>query len=174
MQIDSKSERKETYVEQLPHDRYSFPKSWTQYESIFTEPVRIQVSKAIHTDFEGVLVLTAPVVLDDLVARSLGSASDDVRSPGRLLDGNRVLAHVLEPDIGEVARSEAMDAFGLVRSDHDVSRDVCVSLGELYGKGEDVLEGGSGLEDKDSIFVAAFRLSTAGASATVVANVLAW
>ena len=91
----------------------------------------------------GVEVLQAQggqaIHLDDLVARGEGAAAGD----GDLafaLEGDGVLADVLEPDVGDGAGAEAVDAFGLVGADDDVG------------------DGGAVLEDKDGVVLAGLLL----------------
>jgi hypothetical protein len=59
-------------------------------------------------------------VLDDLVVGALGTTADNVGGARGLLEGNSILAHILEPDIVDVARPLAVDTLGLVGTDDDV------------------------------------------------------
>jgi hypothetical protein len=60
-------------------------------------------------------------VLDDLVGRVLGASTGDVGRAGALPDGDRVLAHILEPDVADGASTIAVDALVLVGTDHGVT-----------------------------------------------------
>lgn len=60
-------------------------------------------------------------MLHDLVASTLGSAANNIRLPRGLLDGDRILAHVFEPDVIEVARTEAVDTLRLISANNDIS-----------------------------------------------------
>ena len=51
------------------------------------------------------VLLTSTVVLDDLVISVLGASAADGGCAGALPDGDRVLAYVLEPDVGNGART---------------------------------------------------------------------
>lgn len=66
----------------------------------------------------------AAVVLDDLVASVVGATAYDPRLLTGLvvLDGNGILADVLEPDELEVARAVAVNTLGLVLADDHVSQ----------------------------------------------------
>lgn len=108
------------------------------------------VNLAVVLDVEVVDVdVAAAVVLDDLVGGGEGAAADDV-GLAIALDGDGVLAHVLEPDVLEVAGAEAVDALGLVCAD------------------DDVLQGCAVLEDEDGVLLATLVLVGAGAGAAVV------
>jgi hypothetical protein len=65
--------------------------------------------------------VAAAVVLDNLVGGVECAASDDVGRAGTL-DGDAVLANVLEPDELEIAGSETVDSFALVGTDYDISK----------------------------------------------------
>lgn len=78
--------------------------------------------------------VTAAVVLDELVGALEGTTADDVGNTVTL-DGDGILADILEPDELEVARSLAVDTLALVGTDDDVA------------------ESGAVLEDKDSVLL---------------------
>jgi hypothetical protein len=63
---------------------------------------------------------TTAVVLDDLIAGTFGTTTDNVRGTRGLFDGNSILAHVLKPDIVDVARPLAVDTLCLVSTDNNV------------------------------------------------------
>lgn len=65
--------------------------------------------------------LTTPIVLHDLVVGVLGTTTDDIRRSRGLFDRNRILTHVLEPDVVQVAWTETVHALGLFSANHDVS-----------------------------------------------------
>jgi hypothetical protein len=73
---------------------------------------------AVRVDLHG----SASIVLHDLVACCLSSSTNDVGLSRSLLDGNGIFADILEPNVVEVARSEAVHPLGLVSTDYDVSK----------------------------------------------------
>jgi hypothetical protein len=91
----------------------------------------------------------AAVVLDHFVGGVVGSAADDVGG-AVALETDGVFAHVFEPDVLEVAGTEAVDALSLVFADDHVA------------------ESGAILKDEDGVFLAALGLAFAGTAATVV------
>ena len=91
-----------------------------------------------------------PVELDDLVRGGEGAAADDAGGAAVLLEGDGVLADVLEPDVLEGAGAAAMDALGLVGADDDVG------------------EGGAVLEDEHGVVLARLGLVLADAGRAVV------
>lgn len=93
--------------------------------------------------------VTAAVVLDDLVVGVEGTTADDL-GVAVALDGDGVLADVLEPDVLESARANAVDTLALVSADDDVP------------------QGGTVLENKDGVGLAALRLATALDAAVVL------
>lgn len=88
-------------------------------------------------------------MLNDLVTCAVSATSDDVGG-AITLDGDSVLADVLEPDVLEGARALAVDTLGLVLTD------------------DDVLKSGALLEHEDGISLSTLALSAAGARPTVV------
>jgi hypothetical protein len=64
--------------------------------------------------------VAAAVVLDELVGAMVSAAANDVGNAAAL-DGDGVLAHILEPDVFEVASAEAVDAFLLVGTDDNIA-----------------------------------------------------
>ena len=76
--------------------------------------------------------MSASVVLDDLVCGVESTTADDVGST-ITLDGDGILADVLEPDKLQRARAQAVNTLTLVGTDDDVA------------------ESGTLLEDKDSV-----------------------
>lgn len=65
--------------------------------------------------------MAASVVLNDLVGSVVGTATNDVLG-AVTLEGDGVLANVLEPDVLEVAGAQAVDSLALVGADDDVSQ----------------------------------------------------
>lgn len=73
-------------------------------------------------------------MLDHFIRGMICSASDD---PGLitslvLLDGNRILAHIFEPDVFESASSSTVNALSLVFADDDILKS-CSGLEKEYG-----------------------------------------
>ena len=64
--------------------------------------------------------VTAAVVLDDLVGGLVSTAANDVGNSAAL-DGDGILADVLEPDKLEVAGAQAVDTLLLVGTDDNVA-----------------------------------------------------
>jgi len=95
---------------------------------------------------------TATIVLDDLVGGLVGTTSDDpgVLSGSVALDGDGVLANVLEPNELESARTAAVDTLSLVLSDDDVP------------------QGSTSLEQEHSVSITTFSLVVASTRATIV------
>jgi hypothetical protein len=61
-------------------------------------------------------------VLNDLIAGSFGSSTNDVGLPGGLLDSDGILTNILEPDVVEVAGAKAVDTFSLIGTDDYVPK----------------------------------------------------
>ena len=59
-------------------------------------------------------------MLHNLILSVFSTTANDVRLPRGLLNGNSILTDVLEPDVVEVARTEAVDTFSLVGTDDDI------------------------------------------------------
>jgi hypothetical protein len=76
-------------------------------------------------------------VLDDLIGRTLGASTGDVGRAGALPDGDRVLAHVLEPDVADGARALAVDTLVLISTDHDVAGG-CMRKYKIYARRVDI------------------------------------
>lgn len=93
--------------------------------------------------------VTAAVVLYDLVVGVEGTAADDL-GVAVALDGDGVLADVLEPDVLESAGADTVDTLVLV------------------GANDDVPQGSAILKDEDGVGLAALRLATALDAAVVL------
>lgn len=72
-----------------------------------------------HTEVNDIDVTTA-IVLDELVGAMVSATANYVGNAAAL-DGDGVLAHILEPDVFEVASAEAVDAFLLVGTDDNIA-----------------------------------------------------
>jgi len=93
------------------------------------------------------------VVLDDFVFGVLGAAADDVGLAGGLLDGDSVLAYILEPDVVEIAGAKAVDTLSLVSAD------------------DDILNSRATLDEENGVGVTAFVLFLASTATTVVPDI---
>ena len=102
-------------------------------------------------------------MLNNLIIGVLGTTANDVRSAGALLDGDRILAYILKPDISDGAGTLAMDALVLVCTDHDVAVECMREFGrsEPITKANDSRDSGARLEDEDSILGPSLLLATA-------------
>jgi len=69
--------------------------------------------RAVAVDLD----MTGTVMLDNLVRGGLGATTNNVGGAASLLDRDGVLADVLEPDVVEVAWTEAVDALLLILAD---------------------------------------------------------
>jgi hypothetical protein len=93
------------------------------------------------------------IVLNNLVLCMQSTTVVDARGAGLLLDGDRILTHILEVDMVERARAEAVHTLGLVRAD------------------DDVRERRTLLQEEDRVGVASLILTVARAGAAVEADV---
>lgn len=94
----------------------------------------VNLAVVVGVEVDDVDVATA-VVLNDLVLGAVSTATNDVGSSGSL-DGDSVLADLLEPNELQVAAAQAVDTLLLVGTD------------------DDVLQGSAVLEDEDGIGLA--------------------
>ena len=78
--------------------------------------------RAVAVDLD----MTGTVMLDNLVRGSLGATTNNVGGAASLLDRDGVLADVLEPDVVEVAWTEAVYAFLLILADDYIPEKNCV------------------------------------------------
>jgi hypothetical protein len=107
-------------------------------------------------------------VLNNLVAGSLGSSTDDVGLPGGLFDSDCILTDILKPDVVEIAGAEAVDTFSLVGADDYVSKRQTMSFTQTvcnciwYS-----LDCTPGLNQEDCIRVSALSLPKTRAGTTV-------
>lgn len=110
-----------------------------------------KVLDAVVLDHNG----STTVVLDNLVVGVSGTSATDRGGPGALLDGDSILANVLEPYVLKGAGALAMYTLSLVCADDHVS------------------ENSTSVQNEDSVLVSPFSLSTASAFATVESDVTA-
>jgi len=75
-----------------------------------------KVLSAVRVDDD----ITASVMLNDLVISILGSTPGDCRCSRGLLDGDGIFANILEPDIPQSARAQAVDTLRLVCADNNI------------------------------------------------------
>lgn len=109
-------------VLQFPQERYSLPKFITQKDSMLTVPAQNIQYMVNYSQRRKTNNLTAAIVLDDLVRSILRATTGNIGGTRSLLEGDGILAHILKPDVVNVARTHAMDPLGLVGADNNVPK----------------------------------------------------
>lgn len=99
----------------------------------------IDLAVVLSIEVDDVNVATS-VMLDDLIRGMVGTTTNDVGS-SITLDGNGILADILEPDKFEVAAALAVDTLTLV------------------GTNNDVLQRSAIFKNKDSVLLACYVVS---------------